>query len=284
MLKGGHMSHQEYVSIGDLEVQITPNPGRPLLILTRMASRGMGVWDTIWDALAERFSVANFDLRMPSLEALDDPAQVFRGYATQCREVAEHLDYDGFHVLGWNGGSHVALQCAVDYGDAVHSCTMVGAFCRLPDMRRIEAGIEFMRIMFENADRKLYALYWLLAGLTPGYVDTNFDQVETWAEARARGDQFVSQNSKRVMKWVRALRNNWVSEEAMATIQTPTLIVAPDLDPWNAGPTVEMACKINLALPKSRLEVMGNAGSLIPLENPQRFLSVLEPFFMEVAP
>ena len=273
----------ETVSIGETEVQITRRSGRPLLLLTRMASRGMGVWDTVWDSFAERFTVANFDLRLPTSERLDDPAGVFKDYAAQCRGVAEGLGFDGFHVLGWNGGSHVALQCAADHGDAVRSCILVGAFCRLPDMRRIEAGIECMRVMFENPDRKLYALYWLMAGLTPGFAEHHFDRVDAWAEARVGGDRFVAQDGERVMKWVRALRNNWIELGAMSTITVPTLIVAPDLDPWNAGPTVEMARHIHAAIPNSRLEVLEQAGSLIPLENPQRFLNTLEPFLREVA-
>ncbi|MGI9424956.1 MAG: alpha/beta fold hydrolase, partial [Hyphomicrobiaceae bacterium] len=207
--------------IAETDVSVTLDPDKPLMIMTRMASRGMGLWDTIWDPLAERYSLVSFDLRMPTSEELDNPADVFRSYAAQCAAISGELGYQGYHVFGWNGGSHVALQCAADDPDNVRSCILVGAFFRLPDMRRAEAGVEFMRVVFQNPDRKLYALYWLMAGLSQAFVEKNFDQIEDWAEARVGGDRFVNQDNDRVTKWVRALRNHWVDEERLESIKTP---------------------------------------------------------------
>ncbi len=272
----------ETITVAGTEVAVTRHPERPLLLLTRMASRGMGIWDTVWPALAERFYVASFDLSMPSAERLDDPAAVFRDYAAQCSAIARELGFEGYHVLGWNGGSHVALQCAADDAEHVRSCVLVGAFYRLADMRRIEAGIEFMRIMFENPDRKLYALYWLMAGFSQNFVERNYMLVDQWAEARIGGDRLVNQDVARVMKWVRALRSQWVDEDRLRTIDTPLLIVAPSVDHWHAGPTVEMADALHAAIPGSHLQVLDGAGSMIVLEDPKRFLAAVTPFYEEI--
>jgi 3-oxoadipate enol-lactonase len=272
----------EIVSVAGADVVITRHPDKPLLILSRMASRGMGVWDTVWDRLAECFSVANFDLRAPDGDAMDRPGEVFSQYAGNCAGVADALGYDGFHVLGWNGGSHVALQCAADHPDKVRSCVLIGAFFELPDMRAVDKGVQFMRVMLENQDPELYSFYWFMAGLSPDFVARNFDQVETFAKARASGDVFVKLDVARIMKWVHALRRYRLSDAEMGAIKAPTLIVAPELDRWNAGPNVAMAREVHERIRGSKMTVIPDAGSLIPLEDPERFLAAITPFFDSV--
>lgn len=58
---------RKVIAIQGREVVVTEQAGKPLLFLLRMASRGMGVWDTVWDVLARRFSVAQFDLDRKSV-------------------------------------------------------------------------------------------------------------------------------------------------------------------------------------------------------------------------
>ncbi len=275
--------HRESLAIADHGVEISRQPGKPLILLTRMASGDGGVWDKIWEPLARCYSVASFGLRMPSTERLDSPADVFRDYARECVEVAAGLGFDRFHILGWNGGTHVALRCAVDFPARLESCILFGPFRELADMRAIHKGIEFMRVMLESRDRELYVYYWFMAGLSPDFVERHFDEVERMVAARLRGDSFVALDVDRIMKWVRALRRSWVSDEELAGIAVPTLVVATELDTWHAGPTVTMAREVHARIPGSRLAVIENAGPLVLLENPDIFMDVAEPFVREVA-
>ena len=48
--------------VDGVPVRISRKAGKPLMLLTRMASQGTGIWDAVWDRLAEDFTVANFDL------------------------------------------------------------------------------------------------------------------------------------------------------------------------------------------------------------------------------
>ena len=96
------------VVVAGRDVVISPHSDKPLMFLLRMASRGMGVWDPVWDGLAQRFSVAQFDLGMPDEAALAQPGEVFRAFAASCAEAATALGHESFHVFGWNGGTHVA--------------------------------------------------------------------------------------------------------------------------------------------------------------------------------
>jgi len=84
--------------VAGVEVRITRDPGKPLLLLIRMASGGMGIWDTIWNDLAEHYTVANFDL-VGDAKLSDDlsPRERFLHLADRNAEVATALGFDTFH-------------------------------------------------------------------------------------------------------------------------------------------------------------------------------------------
>ena len=277
-------SEKSVVTVDGLDVTVQTNPGNPLILLVRMAAPAMGVWDTIWDDFARSFTVAAFDLQqLPAAGMMDTPEQAFQGFAQGCVEVAAGLGFERFHIFGWNGGTQVAMRCAVDHGDRLQSCILLDPFFELEDMRRVEKAVEFKRVLFEHPDRRLYAFYWVMAGLTDDFLETRFDEVEKLVDARVGGDRFVNVDVDRFMRWVRALRRNWISDQEFARIDVPTLIVATELDRWHAGPTVSMAREVQKRIAGSRLEVIEKAGGLFLIENPRRFWEVAEPFVREAS-
>lgn len=141
--------------VDDTEVSITRQPGKPLALLLRMASREMGVWDYAWDALCRYFSVAQFDLKMPPAEALKDPGAAFAALAEQSVRVAERLGYSDFHVIGWTGGAHIALRCALDHGDRIRSITLLSPF--YPLATQIAEAITTRSKSPRPAARKFYS-------------------------------------------------------------------------------------------------------------------------------
>jgi len=247
-------------------------------LLLRMASRGAGVWDAVWPALADRFEVAQFDLTMPAKDELEQPALVFRRFASRCIDIAQALGHERFHVFGWNGGTHVALRCAVDSPARILSCVLFGPFARLPDMRAVELGLMVLRALLERRDPELYAAYWFASGLSSDFLATQYDRVAGWVRQRVAADQFLSVDIERAMRWMVALRESWVSNEELARVRSPVLIVSHD-DRWHAGPTVAMARALANQLPGSRHEHIAGYGSLVLLEAPERFLAIAEPFF-----
>lgn len=260
-------------------VMLSHGEGRPLLILTRMADKSIGLWDGVWDALAQRFQLAAVQPVLPSSDRFADAGAVFGDMATACADVATELGHDRFHIIGWNGGSHIALRCAADRGGRVASCVLVGAFDQLDDMRRVDAGVAFMGALLERGDAELYALYWVMSGLSPGFIDANFDQVEQWAARRAASDRFVSERRDAAIAWIRSLRRNWVTPEEAGRISARTLIIAPELDAWHAGPTVEMARRVQALVPEAVLRTVPDRGALFPLEDPTGFVDLVFEFW-----
>ncbi|MBI4537464.1 MAG: alpha/beta fold hydrolase [candidate division NC10 bacterium] len=195
----------------------------------------------------------------------------------RCLEEAAWID----GATLWQGLCWVVLPTAVP--GLVATAILLNPFYRLPDMRKVEKAIEFKRILYEHGDRELYSFYWLMAGFTPEFLERRFDVVEKLASARAGKDRFIKSDVEQWMKWVRALRANWLTDEELARIATPTLVMGTELDSWHAGPMAEMARQVAARIPSSRLEILARAGAFIFIEDPDRFARTLLPFLGGIA-
>jgi pimeloyl-ACP methyl ester carboxylesterase len=259
--------------VAGVDVRITRAAGKPLMLLIRMASGGMGIWDAIWDDLAHNYTVANFDLVGAAALSEDlTPRARFERLADKTAEVATALGFDAFHVFGWYGGTHVALACMLRHRERVRSALLLDPFFGLPDPRKLEKAIAFKRRLFESEDRSLYAFYWVMAGFTPGFLECEFDVVERLVHARIEADHFVALDAERWMRWVRALRSNWLTDDELAAMETPTLVLATSLDSWHAGPTVGMARALVERLPTAALSVIEGYGTFFFVERPSLFV------------
>lgn len=270
--------------IGDEQVLITRQIGKPLLFLVRMAARGMGGWDGVWDGLCERFSVAQFNLRRPTVEELKNPVDVFKKLSADCVAMASRLGFDSFHVLGWAGGTHVALRCAVEFRNEIKSCTLLNPFFPLKDMRPVNKGNEFLKLMLQSGGRELYAYYWFMAGLSPRFVRDRFDEIESMVEKRIASDtNFNTATADQMAEWSRTLRGFWVSEEELKSIEAPVLVVGSGLDPGYFGPSPAMAPSLHAQLAGAELAIANEFGNLMLVESPETFLQLSASFFARVS-
>lgn len=270
-------------AIAGYDVVLSAERERPLMFLLRMAAPGAGLWDTIWQDLASRFTVATFDLQqLPEAGRMDAPEAVFVAGAAACAAIADALERPRFHLFGWNGGTQIAMRCAVDHRERVASLILLDPFFELADMRHVETALAVKQLLFEH-DRELYARYWTMAGLTDRFIAEHFDEVERLVAGRMRNDRFIGQSSERFMRWVRALRRNWISEAEFARLAVPTLILATEYDRWNAGPSVAMAEEVQRRIAGAELRIIEKAGGHFLFEQPERFFELARPFLDRVA-
>jgi pimeloyl-ACP methyl ester carboxylesterase len=265
-------------AVEGIQVRISRTPGAPLMMLVRMASQESGIWEPVWEGLAGRFTVASFDLiEAARLEQDMAPGQRFRALAEVVVRTAAGLGFPRFHLFAWYGGCHVALAALRDRPAQIASCVMLDPFFELEDMRKVERAIAFKRAIFET-DRALYAYYWVMAGFSPGFMERHFDVVERLAKARIEKDRFVKMDVERWLRWVRALRTNWLEDTELAAMTTPTLVLASELDAWHAGPTLGMARALHARLQDSELIELPGVGTFGFIEQPGLFLEVAGPF------
>ena len=267
-----------------VDVRITRGVGKPLVVLVRMASGGMGIWDAIWDVLAQHYTVANFDLVDAANLAEDAaPRDRFLRLGDRVAEVAQALGFETFHVFGWYGGAHVALACMHAHAERLRSAILLDPFFQLADPRKLDLAVRFKRRLFESEDRSLYAYYWVMAGFSPAFMEQHFDVVERLAAARIEADRFVTLDPSRWMRWVKALRSNWLADDELAAMRMPTLVLATSLDSWHAGPTVGMAEALVARLPAARLSVIDGYGTFFFIEDPALFRERAGAFLAEQA-
>ena len=270
--------NRETTTIAGVRTHYTMTPGKPLMLLIRMIALESGVWDHVWRDLAESFSLANFNFHeSEAAKHMGDPRDGFGRLANLCVDVAKGLGYDRFHLLGWVGGTQVALRCAIDHPQAIQSCILLNPHFELADMRPVKKGNEFKRAIIEK-DEELYTYYWVMSGLSNAFVEANFDVVEQLVAARRAVDSFVNSGSANFMQWANALRTRCVSDEELASLDLPTLVVGGDIERWNAGPGPAMARMLHECIPASHFEMIENTGELVLIEAPARFIETVNRF------
>lgn len=266
------------LTVNGLNVEISESPGKPLLLLVRMAARGMGVWDGVWDRAAELFTVAQFDLPTPDLHRIIEPAEIFGNYARICVEVAQGLGHEQFHIFGWTGGTHVAIRCLINHPDRIKSCVLLGPVGALPDNRPTEHGLEVQRLLLDKSLED-YTYSWIMSGMTWDYILEHYDDIKKIVDDRMVADK-GRMDSALVFKWVKALRFPSYTEAELDRISTPTLITVQGFDRW---PSLAMARRLHGMIRSSELAIMHGSGALALIEEPEKFMAVAGRFLRAAA-
>ena len=278
--KRSEIDHETYQGI---PVHVSRAAGRPLIFLIRMIAWETGIWDAVWSHLRGRFSVVNFNFfDTEAARQMATPAEGFARFARHCVDIAQWLGYEQFHLLGWVGGTQVAMRCAIDFPDRVQSCTLLNPHFELPDMRSVQMGNRFKQAILEK-DQELYSYYWVMSGLSNEFLESNFDVVKKLVDARLAADRFVLGGTERFMQWARALRTKCVSNEELGRIRVPTLVVAGGLERWSAGPGPTMAKLLHERIPGATFALIEDVGELVLVEAPEKFLKVLDRFLEGLA-
>jgi pimeloyl-ACP methyl ester carboxylesterase len=264
------------LKIKGMPVMMTENPGQPMLMLVRMAARQMGIWDKIWELLSRYFTIVNFDTTPADLEKFDSPAALFHHYAQQCIDVAQGLGYDKFHIFGWGGGAQVALRAIIDFPWHIESCILLGPSYLPAEKRPYEKWTDFWSVILERGDLELYTYWWLLNSFTPDYAEAHFDEIERLVNIRLQADR-GRLDTKRILKWVRWLRQHPATDEELANITVPTLIVAP------AFTNLSTMRKLNALIKTSQLAIVPGSGTFVLIEDPDSFMVAAGPFIRAAA-
>jgi pimeloyl-ACP methyl ester carboxylesterase len=272
-------TEKEIVDVNGHKVAISRDPDKPLMLLVRMAAQNMGLWEKIWNKLADYYSVAAFNLPTPDLDKYDSGIEVFKKLATDCVDVAEGLGYRKFNMFGWTGGAQVAKRCLVDYPDRLHSCLLMGVVDNPPEKRPLEKSLELLKVILGHGDLELYTYFWLLSSFTPEYAETHFDEIKALVGTRLKVDQ-GRLDTEKVFKWIKMMRDDLVSDEELASVKVPTLLVAPAFDGWAPLHRVR---KLHAKIKTSQLAIIPAKGALVLVEDPENFWTAAGDFLRAAA-
>jgi 3-oxoadipate enol-lactonase len=270
---------KKVIEVEGHRVYITENPGRPLMTLIRMAAGGMGLWDKIWPYLSEHFTLAAIDLPAVSLDKFDSSRELFKHMSGRVVSVVRGMNYDRFHLFGWTGGAQVGMRCLVDYPEMVQSAILMGAVSLPEERRPMEKAQAVLKVILDHGDLELYTYYWLLTQHTPDYSEQHFDQIQALVEARLKADT-GRLDTRRVLKWIEAIRQQAASDAELERITTPTLLVAPAFESF---PLLSHVRKLNAKIKTSELAVIPGGGAMVLHESPDKFMAAAGRFIRAAA-
>ncbi|WP_228933545.1 alpha/beta fold hydrolase [Roseibium aggregatum] len=251
--------------MGGSRVLFSEREGAELLVLTRLASSGSGVWGRLPETLAERHNIV---LPRHGRPGGGEGARVLGGFARDIERLVNEMGVERYHLVGWNGGAQIALQATQEHPQRLASLALLSPFRAWGECRQVEKGIEIIELFLRSGRRDLYVWYWFMAGLSDSYVAENFDEVERLVSMRLENDPFVELDVDEAMAWMRELRSDHVSDEALRRVEIPALVMTGCLNRWHAGPTPEMAERIADLIPDAELHLNADCGSMMPVEAP----------------
>ncbi|MDP2920567.1 MAG: alpha/beta hydrolase, partial [Dehalococcoidia bacterium] len=264
---------KQELTVKGLPVTITENPDQPLLMLVRMAARGMRLWDRVWDHFASYYTVANFDLPAEAIDRFDSSQPLMEYYARLTVEVAQDLGFNRFHLFGWGGGARVALRCLVDYPDRLHSCIVFGFGDRPPDPRAVRKNAEVVDLILDSGNLELYTYNWILNSVSQQFALEHFDEIEKLVAARMEADK-GRMDTRNVKKWIYLLRRPPATIEELQKVTVPTLLVTPDSS---------FVAQLHQAMPSSQVAVIPGSRQFVMVEDPGAFIAAVGPFMRAAA-
>jgi len=260
--------HKKTVTVNGLGVSLTENPGAPLLLLVRMAARGMGLWDKVWGHLGQYYAVANFDLPTSDMDKFDSTISLFKHFARMMVDTAKGLGYDRFHLFGWAGGARVAVRCLVDFPEHLQSCILMGIPDRPRDVRAGQKNMEVINLILEHGNLELYTYNWLLSGFSTEYALDHFDDIRSLVDARMEADK-GRLDARGVQKWIRIMSQRPARDEELQTVQVPTLLIAPN-------PIANQ--RLHSLIRTSELAVIPGSRQFLMIEDPEALIAAAGPF------
>jgi pimeloyl-ACP methyl ester carboxylesterase len=238
-----------------------PRGGMPILLLHGWQGAG-AVWTPIVERLAARYRTIAVDLRgFGESNAAPGPYRV-ETFSDDLSALVASLDLDPMVVVGHSMGAAIAQRFAIDRPDAVEGLVLVAPVpaSGVPFSPRVDAMFRATAGNMDNANawlnaltytepsREVRALMRAAAAATPAHVA--LESFDSWTHL-----DFASE---------------------AATIDTPTLILAPAADrPMTPEFTRERVADV---IPGSRLVVIEEAGHYLPLEQPERVAALVDRF------
>lgn len=242
--------------------------GTPVLLIHGLGSSTLD-WEFQIPVLSAHYRVLALDVRGHGRS--DKPHGRYRivDFADDVAALIEHLQLPPVHLVGISMGGMIGFQLGVDQPHLLRSLTIVNS---APQVKAHN-----LRERLEIAKRWLLARLLPLETLAKALGKLLFPRPEQ-AELRQKVEQRWPRNDKRAYLASLDAIIGWGVRERLQRITCPTLVISADHD----YTPVESKQAYVTELPDARLQVIDNSRHATPLDQPQRFNTVLLDFLAEV--
>jgi len=258
----------------------------PVLLLIHGMAGTAANWHSVLEPLALRHTVVAPDFPGHGESAPGGGDYSLGGLATILRDLLLTVGHERATLVGHSLGGGVAMQFAYQFPEMVERLALVSSGGLGPDVSPILRaaalpGADLFISATAGVGRR--AGSWLGRGMSALGVRPNADVAEV---ARGYASLADAERRKAFLATLRAVVGT--EGQRVAALDRlyladglPVLIVWGDRDPIIP---VEHGRQAHLALPQSRLEVMEGVGHVPQLQEPGRFIAVLERFLAETEP
>lgn len=242
--------------------------GTPVLLIHGLGSSTLD-WEFQIPVLSAHYRVLALDVRGHGRS--DKPRERYRmvDFADDVAALIEHLQLPPVHLVGISMGGMIGFQLGVDQPHLLRSLTIVNS---APEVKAHN-----LRERLEIAKRWLLARLLPLETLAKALGKLLFPRPEQ-AELRHKVEQRWPRNDKRAYLASLDAIIGWGVRERLQRITCPTLVISADRD----YTPIEHKQAYVTELPEARLQVIDNSRHATPLDQPQRFNTVLLDFLGEV--
>ena len=241
--------------------------GEPVVFLHGLGS-STADWEPQLAALSPRFRVVAIDARgsgrSRDVKHPRGPFSVAQ-FAADTAAVIDHLGAGPAHIVGLSMGGMVAFQLAVDHPRTVRTLTIVNSGPALVPRTRQERTAIALRLLISRLFGPRGMARMLAPRLFPG-----LDQ----AALRERFKERMALNDKAAYIATQRALIGWSVLDRIGEIDAPTLVVASDQD-YGFLSAKEAYVRM---MRRAELVVVPNARHALPMEDPPKFLTVIEPF------
>lgn len=225
------------------------------------------VWDPLVEHLGPEHRVITVDLRgFGGSHAAPGPYALETFSGDLC-ELVEFLDLDPLVVVGHSMGAAVAQRFAIDHPDAVEGLILI-APVPASGVPFPAKTVDFFRSTAGNPERAAHWLKQLTLREPPAHVTKLLQDAATTVPAEV------------ALESLRSWQEAEFADEA-ATIETPTLILAPS-DDWPIMTPAFLKEKIGDVIAGSTLEIVEESGHYAPVEQPAWLAARIERFLEEL--
>lgn len=242
--------------------------GAPLVLVHGLGSSTRD-WEYQIPVLAAHYRVIALDVRGHGRSDKPRERYSIQGFAEDVAALIEHLRLGPVHLVGISMGGMIGFQLGVDHPALLKSLCIVNSG---PEVKA-KSPRDYLEIAIRWSLSRLLSLDSIAKALGLRL----FPKPEQ-AELRRKIEQRWPQNDKRAYLASLDAIIGWGVRERLARILCPTLVVTADHD---YTPVAIKAAYVK-ELPNARLVVIEDSRHATPLDQPERFNSILLNFIDEV--
>ncbi|MES2818367.1 MAG: alpha/beta hydrolase [Pseudomonadota bacterium] len=242
--------------------------GAPVLLLHGLGSSTLD-WEYQTQVLAARYRVIALDLRGHGRSDKPVEAYSMAGFASDVADLLDHLQPGPVHLVGISMGGMIGFQLGVDQPERLKSLTIVNSG---PEVKA-HSPSDYLEIAKRWTLSRLFSLE-SIAKVLGKRLFPKPSQIEL----RLKIERRWPRNDKRAYLASLDAIIGWGVREHLARLSCPTLVVTGDRD---YTPVARKEAYVQ-ELPNARLAVIEDSGHATPMDQPERFNTLLLEFLDEV--